>query len=50
MKQLLIDVLDRTHQFLNTLFDEHAGSDLLGWLAEHDPAAQWNAPREGEAP
>jgi hypothetical protein len=49
MKQLMIDVVDRTYQFLNTLFDEHTGSELLGWLTEHDPVPQWNAPRQGEA-
>jgi hypothetical protein len=49
MKQLMIDLVDRTYQFLNTLFDEHTGSELLGWLTEHDPVPQWNAPRQGEA-
>jgi ligand-binding SRPBCC domain-containing protein len=48
MKQLMIDVVDRTYQFLHTLFDEHAGSELLGWLAEHDPVPKWNAPQQVE--
>ena len=30
MKQLMIDVVDRTYQFLHTIFDEHAGR---AWLA-----------------
>ena len=46
MKQLMIDVVDRTHQFLHTLFDDHTGGELLGWLAEHDPVPKWNAPRQ----
>jgi hypothetical protein len=44
MKQLMIDIVDRTYQFLHTLFDDHTGGELLGWLAEHDPAPKWNAP------
>lgn len=50
MKQLMIDVVDRTHQFLHTLLDDHTGGELLGWLTEHDPVPQWNAPRQLEAP
>ena len=49
MKQLMIDVVDRTYQFLHTLFDDHTGDELLGWLAEHDPVPKWNAPRHVEA-
>jgi hypothetical protein len=50
MKQLMIDVVDRTYQFLQLLFDEHTGRELLGWLAEHDTVPKWNAPRHPEAP
>jgi ligand-binding SRPBCC domain-containing protein len=46
MKQLMIDVVDRTYQFLHTIFDEHAGRELLGSLAEHDPVPTWHAPRQ----
>src|ERR1700730_14657030 len=28
MKQLMIDVVDRTYQFLHTLLDEHTGREL----------------------
>ena len=49
MKQLMIDVVDRTYQFVQMLFDEQAGGELLGWLAEHDPVPQWNAPRPAKA-
>ena len=49
MKQLMIDVVDRTYQFVHMLFDEQAGRELLDWLADHDPAPQWNAPRPAEA-
>jgi hypothetical protein len=49
MKQLMIDVVDRTYQFLHMLFDDHTGGELLGWLAEHDPVPKWNAPQQREA-
>ena len=32
MKRLVIDVVDRTYQFLHTLLDEHTGRALLSWL------------------
>ena len=44
MKQLVIDVVDRTYQFLHTLLDEHTGRELISWLADHDPVPAWNAP------
>jgi hypothetical protein len=49
MKQLMIDVVDRTYQFLDLLLDEQAGGALLGWLAEHDPLPRWNAPQPADA-
>jgi hypothetical protein len=49
MKQLMVDVVDRTYQLLHTLFDDHTGGELLGWLTEHDPVPKWNAPRQLEA-
>jgi hypothetical protein len=49
MKQLMVDVVDRTYQLLHTLFDDHTGAELLGWLTEHDPVPKWNAPRQLEA-
>ena len=44
MKQLVIDVVDRTYQFLHALLDEHTGRELLSWLVDHDPVPDWNAP------
>lgn len=46
MKQLVIDVVDRTYQFLHTLLNEHTGRELLSWLADHDPVPDWNAPTQ----
>jgi hypothetical protein len=44
MKQLMIDVVDRTYQLLYRLFDEQSGRELLQWLTEHDPAPEWRTP------
>jgi hypothetical protein len=44
MKRLMIDVVDRTYRFINTLFDENTGGQLLLRLAERDPLPQWNEP------
>jgi hypothetical protein len=44
MKQLMIDVVDRTYRFIHRLFDEAGGGVLLLSLAERDPAPQWQAP------
>jgi hypothetical protein len=45
MKRLMIDVVDRAYRFINTLFDEAAGGQLLLRLAEHDPLPRWNEPK-----
>ena len=45
MKQLMIDIVDRTYQLLHALLDEHTGRDLLSLLGGQDPAPRWNAPR-----
>src|ERR1019366_8273757 len=37
MKALMIDVANRTYQFIQELFDEERGGELLLRLAEHDP-------------
>ena len=41
MKKLIIDVVDRTYQFVHRLFDEAAGRVLLLSFAERDPAPHW---------
>ncbi len=48
MKQLMVDVVDRTYQLLHVLLDEHAGRELLSLISKHDPAPRWNAPRLAE--
>lgn len=52
MKDLMIDVVNRTYRFIHTLFDENTGAWLLHQLAERDPAPRWNDPilTEDEAP
>ena len=49
MKRLMIDVVDRAYRFINILFDEATGSELLLLLAEHDPLPRWNEPTLGTA-
>ena len=44
MKKLIVDVVDRTYQFVHRLFDEAAGGVLLLSLAERDPAPHWQTP------
>ncbi|MCC6392070.1 MAG: hypothetical protein IT167_15830 [Bryobacterales bacterium] len=44
MKDLMIDVVNRTYQFIHTLFDENTGAWLLHQLAERDPLPRWNEP------
>lgn len=44
MKALMVDVTNRTYHFVQELFDEQRGGDLLIKLATHDPAPRWNAP------
>jgi hypothetical protein len=44
MKRLMIDVVNRTYDFIHTLFDENTGSQVLLRLAERDPLPHWNEP------
>ena len=44
MKKLMIDVVDRTYQFVHRLFDEADGGVLLNSLTERDPAPHWQTP------
>jgi hypothetical protein len=44
MKHLMIDVVDRAHRFIHTLFDESTGGQVLSLLAERDPLPLWNEP------
>ena len=49
MKRLMIDVVDRAYRFINMLFDETTGGELLLLLAKHDPLPRWNEPTLGTA-
>jgi hypothetical protein len=44
MKSLMIDVVDRTYQFLHELLDENTGGAILVRLAIRDPLPNWNTP------
>ena len=44
MKALMIDVVNRTYRFINRLFNEQTGGELLIRLATRDPLPQWENP------
>jgi hypothetical protein len=44
MKALTIDVVNRTYRFINRLFNEQTGGELLIRLATRDPLPQWENP------
>jgi hypothetical protein len=44
MQALMIDVVNRTYQFLQELFDEKRSGELLLRLAEKDPVPDWENP------
>lgn len=45
MKALMIDVVQRTYEFLHELFDEDLGGKLLLRLSERDPMSKWEDPK-----
>ena len=45
MKVLMIDVVDRTYQFIHQLFDRELGSELSRQLAERDLLPGWDNPK-----
>jgi hypothetical protein len=45
MKTLMIDVVQKSYEFIQELFDEESGGVLLLRLAERDPVPQWGDPR-----
>lgn len=44
MKVLMKDAVDRTYQFLLTLFDERKRGELILRLAQRDPVSRWDDP------
>lgn len=46
MKTLMLDVVSRTYQLVQELFDEQRGGDLLLKLAGHDPQPRWDDPEK----
>jgi hypothetical protein len=45
IKTLMIDVVQKTYEFIQELFDEENGGELLLRLAAHDPLPRWEDPR-----
>lgn len=45
MKALMMDVVNKTYQFVQNLFDEQRGGELLLKLAARDPAPHWENPK-----
>jgi hypothetical protein len=44
MKALMIDVVQKTYEFIQELFDEENGGELLLLLAARDPLPRWEDP------
>jgi hypothetical protein len=44
MKALMIDAVNRTFRFINGLFNEETGGEILIRLAARDPLPQWESP------
>jgi hypothetical protein len=44
MEALMIDVVQKTYEFIRELFDEENGSVLLLRLPARDPLPQWEDP------
>lgn len=45
MKLLMQDVVNHTYHFIQELFDEERGGELLLKLAVRDPAPEWDDPK-----
>ena len=45
MKTLMIDVVQKTYEFIQELFDVENGGELLRRLAARDPLPRWEDPR-----
>jgi hypothetical protein len=45
MKTLMIDVVQKTYEFIQELFDVENGGKFLLRLAARDPVPQWEDPR-----
>jgi hypothetical protein len=45
MKTFMIEVVQKTYEFIQELFDEENGSELFLRLAARDPVPQWEDPR-----
>ncbi|MGD0226974.1 MAG: hypothetical protein ABSF71_32005 [Terriglobia bacterium] len=41
----MIEVVQKTYEFIQELFDEESGGEILLQLAAHDPLPRWEDPR-----
>ena len=45
MKLLMQDIVNHTYRFIQELFDEERGGELMLQLASRDPVPQWDDPQ-----
>lgn len=45
MKKLMIDVVQRSYEFIRELFEDGKSGELLLQLAKHDPLPRWEDPK-----
>jgi hypothetical protein len=44
MKELMIEVVNRTYLYLSAIFASNASPEIIEHLKEHDPVPKWNEP------
>jgi hypothetical protein len=44
MKELMIEVVNRTYLYLSVIFSSNAMPEIIGHLEEHDPVPKWDEP------
>jgi hypothetical protein len=44
MKELMIDVVNRTDRYLGAILVTKKGAEVVETLKTHDPVAKWNDP------
>jgi hypothetical protein len=44
MKELMIEVVNRTYLYLSVIFANKASAEIIEYLEEHDPVPNWGEP------
>jgi hypothetical protein len=44
MKELMIEVVNRTYLYLSVIFANKASAEIIEYLEEHDPVPNWDEP------